>query len=82
MYHTCLDIEGALKWSKRQLKGMLKNSITGRVLTADEVRQYLIDRLKEGKSVIPMCECDNFDYKKGCQGHPIPDQEDGQHGKG
>jgi len=28
-----------------------------------------------GRKVIPLGECDNFDYQEGCLGHPVKDGE-------
>lgn len=30
----------------------------------------LCDELAKGRRVLPLGECDNFDYQTGCQGHP------------
>lgn len=80
-YHMCLDIAGALTWNKKELKGMFHNPQTGGILSPDEARQYLMDRLKEGKTVIPICPCDNFDYQHGCMGHPNTAAEAGSDGE-
>ena len=42
--------------------------------SADRVRDALFDVLAEGVLFLPIGECDNHDPKKGCQGHPIPDE--------
>jgi hypothetical protein len=69
--HMCLDIRGALKWPKRRLKGMLVDEL-GRRLSADEVREALLDELVDGKRVLPLGPpCDGFDYVTGCPGHPL-----------
>ncbi len=38
--------------------------------TAQEAAAFLMIELAKGRAVIPTCRCDNFDYQKGCQGHP------------
>lgn len=65
--HMCLDVRGALNWPKHKLKGMLKTD-SGKKLTPDEVRTYLMDCLADGSEVIPIgTDCTNFDKKLGCQ---------------
>lgn len=71
--HMCLSVRGALNWplreQKRMLRSMTKNDGT-RFRDVAELRNALIDELAKGHEVIPMsAECDNFDWKKGCQGH-------------
>jgi hypothetical protein len=65
----CLDIRGALRWPKRRLRGLVRDTETGRYASADEAREWLMDRLVEGKRVLPMCECEGFSYETGCPGH-------------
>ena len=67
-YHMCVSVRGALNRSYRDLRGMFRH-YDGRLMTGREVQQVLMDELSKGHEVIPACECDNFDYKKGCQGH-------------
>lgn len=40
--------------------------------TAKQVRKMLQDELALGHEVIPMGDCDNFDWKTGCKGHVLP----------
>jgi hypothetical protein len=72
--HLCLCIRGALNWPKGKLKNMFENSETGKRLTANEAREYLMDCLSEGKELLPLGKCEGFDYKTGCPGHPINDE--------
>jgi hypothetical protein len=69
IYHMYLNVRGALLWPKSKLKGMLVDKTTGRYLTPDEARNALMDELSKGHEVIPIGECDNFDFKRGCLGH-------------
>ena len=67
MRHMALDIEGGIINAKL-LKGCI--TVDGNVLeTTKEVRNFLKGQLKMGRRVLPMGECDNFDYQKGCLGH-------------
>jgi hypothetical protein len=69
IYHMHLNVRSALLWPKSKLKGMLVDKTTGRYLTPDEARNALMDELSKGHEVIPIGECDNFDFKRGCLGH-------------
>ncbi len=70
--HMCMSVRGALNWDKKTLKrnarGFTRND--GKPMTPDEVRNALMDELAKGREVIPLGECDNFDFKTGCKGHP------------
>ena len=71
--HMCLSVRGALSWSKAEMKRMAPSMIVNgkQLKTADEVREALLDELAKGHEVLPLCDCDNFDYKKGCLGHEL-----------
>ena len=69
--HMCLDISGGIK-NARMLKGCIE--VDGYTLkTANEVKSFLREQLAMGRKVLPMCECDNFDYQTGCRGHDVED---------
>lgn len=72
--HLCISVRGALNWPKSRLKHFFVDNETGKQLTPDQAREYLMDMLSEGKEVIPVGECDNFDYKTGCKGHPVEEE--------
>ena len=69
--HLCVDIEGMLRIHKKKgsLERMMTDNETGRYLSDAEAREYLNECLAKGWRVLPMTECDNFDYQTGCQGH-------------
>ena len=71
-YHMCMSVRGALNWDKKTLKRNAKGFTNkdGKTMTPDEVRAALMDELSKGREVIPLGECDNFDFKTGCKGHP------------
>lgn len=72
--HCCLDIEGGIRHAK-DLKGCI--TVDGRTLmTANEVKSFLREQLAMGRRVLPMGDCDNFDYQTGCKGHVV--EEDWQ----
>ncbi len=72
-FHLCVSVRGVLSWNDKELLRMFKGCITndeGKVLTTTlEIRNALYDELSKGHEVIKTCDCDNFDYKTGCQGH-------------
>jgi hypothetical protein len=68
--HMSADIRGMLNNHSRKgsLKGVFKDD-NGRPISDYEAREYLYDCLAKGWKVIPMGDCDNFDYQTGCKGH-------------
>lgn len=67
-FHCCLDISGGIKNAR-----MWRNCITvdGRLLrTEKEVRAFFREQQAMGRRVLPLGDCDNFDYQTGCLGHP------------
>ena len=66
-----MDIEGFMRNAKfpRDYRRMFKHD-DGRPMTPDEARSQLFAELRQGRRVIPMGDCDNFDYQTGCKGHP------------
>lgn len=71
MWHMCADIRGMLHNHSRKnsLKNVFRDEKTGRMLSDFEAREYLYDCLAKGWRVIPMSNCNNFDYHTGCKGH-------------
>ncbi len=67
--HVALDIDDFL--SRRRLDGLLSHE-DGRPMTHEEVRQDLAAWKVDGFAKRPLCPCDNFHPKRGCQGHPAP----------
>lgn len=73
----CLSVRGALNQTKAEMKRMASAiTVDGKKLqTADQVREFFLDQLSMGHEVLPFGNCDNFDYKKGCMGHPKDESE-------
>ncbi len=70
--HVCQSVTGPLMhWTKRDWQNATKwiTKPDGSSFTADELKAAFIEELAKGHKVIPMCECDNFDYETGCRGH-------------
>lgn len=71
-YHMCIDVRGVLNWKSKDLARLFINPETGKKLTAQQAKDYLYDKLRDGYDVIPYgCECDGFDKINGCPGHEI-----------
>ena len=76
--HFAQSVRGALRnWDKRMLKRMASAFVVdGRPLqTADELREFLMDCLAAGKELLPCGPCEGFDYKTGCPGHEVEEDE-------
>jgi hypothetical protein len=75
--HLVVSVRGMLNWSnaesKRNLKWITKKD-GSRYGSVDELRNALMDELAQGHEVLPTGECDNHDWKTGCQGHETVDQ--------
>ena len=71
--HMSLNIDGGIQ-NARLLKGCI--TVDGRVLnTVKEIRAFLYEQKAMGRKVLPMGDCDNFDYQTGCLGHQVEDGE-------
>ncbi len=71
LIHMCLDVRGALaNWSDREMRGVFKDK-DGRVLSVREAKDFLMDEIAKGHRVIPIGDCDAFDFETGCPGHPV-----------
>ena len=69
MIHCCLNIKGGMM-NARMLKGAI--TVDGHTLTTvKEIRAFLQEQLDMGRRVLPMGDCDNFDYQTGCKGHVV-----------
>ena len=69
--HMSICIRGVLNWKPNKLQ-LLFEGDKGEKLSVDEIKKYLYDKISEGFEYLPISEeCDNFDPKKGCLGHPV-----------
>jgi len=76
--HMSHSITGPLKnWNRsdwvRATKYILKND--GSKFSVDELKDHFLSELAKGHEKFPMGDCDNFDWKKGCLGHPMKEGE-------
>jgi len=78
--HICLNIRGALQQSDGELRSWIGNIEHDGVKcrNVSEVRRFLIEALGQGYEYIGPEECDNFDPKKGCMGHPVKGNNDAE----
>ncbi len=69
--HISLSVRGALAQSAAELKRLAPCiTVDGKKLkTAKEVQDFLLDEISQGHEFLPMTDCDNHDWKKGCMGH-------------
>lgn len=74
-WHVCLDIARGIKNAKSLCGCIETDGVT--LNTAKEVRAFLRGQLAMGRRVLPVGDCDNFDYQTGCKGHPVKEQEEG-----
>lgn len=69
--HMSMDVRGAIL--NRSFDGFINDE--GTPATRRQAADFLMDELAKGHLFIPLSkDCDNFDPKKGCLGHPIPDE--------
>lgn len=77
MRHLVVSVRGLLHRSnaelKRDMRWMTKDD-GSRFLSVAELRETLMDELSKGHEVLRTGECDNHDWKHGCQGHPCTDE--------
>ena len=67
--HCCLNISGAMRNAK-DFKGRI--TVDGKTLvTVQEIKAFFQEQLDMGRRVLPMGDCDNFDYQTGCKGHEV-----------
>ena len=72
-FHFCQCLEGALNnWDIKTWRALAKDN----AMTVKAIKKEFRRLMAEGKEVIPIGECDNFDFKKGCQGHELEKGEE------
>jgi hypothetical protein len=71
-FHLCISVRWMLHWSnveaKRNMRSITKSD-GSHYLSVAEFRDALMDELARGHEVLPMGECEGFNYKTGCPGH-------------
>jgi hypothetical protein len=75
-YCMGVDIAGLLINGKKAYKGLVSDD-NDNELSPRDTRAWLVDQLQKGRKVLPMGECENWDYQTGCQGHvPTPSEKE------
>lgn len=66
----CISLRGALmNWHDRKWRNCVKDD-EGNTLSPQDVKSYFLEKLAEGKKVIPLDPiCNNLDFQTGCRGH-------------
>lgn len=77
-FHMCQSVRGPLRnWGGRQWDAALEwiTKTDGTKFSSGEELEFHFQKLlEEGNEVLPFGdECDNFDPKRGCLGHPVPE---------
>jgi hypothetical protein len=73
--HVCVDIEGVLRCSDKQLSKLFIED-DGSHRPGRYVRDWLRMQLAQGKRVLPAGKpCEGFSYQTGCPGHPVVSEE-------
>lgn len=67
--HMCLNVSGALSQTPKNDELSFADNDDGTAMTNNQLRIYLMKAQSEGKRVLPIGDCDNFDYQTGCKGH-------------
>lgn len=74
MLHMCIDIEGALMNANNFVGNI---TIDGKTLfSVKEIKDFFQSQLDLGRKVLPIGDCDNFDYQTGCKGHEVQEGEE------
>jgi len=70
--HVCVCIDGALREPKAFVNYITYN---GKLLTTKkQVTDFLLYQKAMGREVLPMCDCEDFDYITGCPGKVVEDE--------
>ncbi|MGI4864182.1 MAG: hypothetical protein ACRYFZ_09695 [Janthinobacterium lividum] len=68
-YCMGVDLEGLLINGKKSYKGLVSDD-NDNVLSPRDTRAWILDQIRKGRWVVPMGECENWNYTKGrCMGH-------------
>lgn len=70
--HLHVSVDGALRNPEPYI-GAVK--VDGKTLnTRAEVKAFFEYQRAMGRKLLPLGECDNFDYETGCRGHEIEEE--------
>lgn len=69
VYHDQLSVRATLRLQDKELTGFTEN---GKAIPPRQVRLMLNKADSDGKRYLPLGNCPDFDYAKGCPGHEVP----------
>lgn len=69
--HMCLSVNGCLKRLPNNNRPSFAADDNGKTFTNRQLRAELQKAASEGKKMLPLGDCDNFDFETGCRGHDI-----------
>ena len=67
-YCLTVDLRAGVRLPDHKLNGLLTTD-EGEPIPAQEARDLMFEKIKEGYTVLPMC--DNHNEKGYCKGHPV-----------
>lgn len=67
--HISMSFDGYLSDGKRGMKELHKIVGGKKVCTEQECANYYWDLYRLGADTVPVGECDNFCFRRGCMGH-------------
>lgn len=73
IYHVHVDVRGMLMKPPRELRralAWLRKDDGSRYPSVPHLQRALLDEVAAGHDCLPMDDCDHFDFKSGCLGHP------------
>ncbi len=75
--HMSFSVRGGLFWDDDEWRENIAffSDDNGKKMTIEQAKTALMDELAQGREVIPLGACDNFDYLEGCLGHETIDDE-------
>jgi hypothetical protein len=78
--HLAQSVRGALKKSMRELRALAEayKKEDGTHPSAEELWEYFADQLAQGRELLPIGKCPDFNYKSGCPGHEMVEREHGE----
>jgi hypothetical protein len=71
--HVSVNVRDLLDSPREQKFALTWLTKTGgqRFLDVAEMRQALEDEIAQGHEFIPLAECGDFDFARGCRGHEV-----------
>jgi hypothetical protein len=71
--HGCINVEGFLRNARWPRDFRVFTHDDGRPMDEHDAMKELAAHRAAGHRVIPIGNCDNFDFQTGCRGHRVPE---------